>query len=200
MPLENPRIYTPDGIISRVGGLASERKEMEFHTRPCRPGDETALSLVAQATILETYAGITDGADLVKYVTSALFSPGDFSQKLGDDRFRAWIAETSVGSCAVGYALAVADEDAKSFSSFELKRLYIFYRFHGNRLGKRLMEEVLSFAKRMKSETIWLQVHEANQHAIEFYRRFGFVQTGTDLFHAGESSYRVLTLRLTLPD
>jgi len=156
-----------------------------------------ALSLVAQATILETYAGITNGADLVKYVTSTL-SADDFSQMLANSRFRVWIAETSVGSCAVGYAVAVADDGAKSFSSFELKRLYIFYRFHGNGLGKRLMEDVLSFANRTKSETIWLQVHEANQHAIEFYTRFGFVQTGTDLFRAGEGSYRVLTLRLTL--
>jgi ribosomal protein S18 acetylase RimI-like enzyme len=170
---------------------------MEFNTRPCKPGDETALSLVAQATILETYAGITNGADLVRYVTSEL-SAGDFSEILADDRCRAWIAETSVGNCAVGYAVAVADEHAKSFSSFELKRLYIFYRFHGNGLGKRLMEEVLSFSKRMKSETIWLQVHEANQHAAAFYRRFEFVQTGSDLFPAGEGSYRVLTLRLTL--
>lgn len=170
---------------------------MEFHTRACKSGDEMALSLVAQATILETYAGITSGADLVKYVASTL-SPDNFSQMFADNRFRAWIAETAVGSCAVGYAVAVADEDAKSFSSFELKRLYIFYRFHGNGLGKRLMENVLSFAKRMKSETIWLQVHEGNQHAIDFYRRFGFVKTGTDLFRAGEGSYQVLTLRLTL--
>jgi len=98
----------------------------------------------------------------------------------------------------VGYALVVSDEGANSFSSFELKRLYIFYRFHGSGLGKRLMEDVLSFAKRMKSETIWLQVHEANNHAIEFYKRLGFVQTGADLFRAGEGSYRVLTLRRTL--
>jgi hypothetical protein len=40
-----------------------ERKDMEFTTRVCRPGDEQALSLVAEATILETYAGITDGRD-----------------------------------------------------------------------------------------------------------------------------------------
>jgi len=41
---------------------------------------------------------------------------------------------------------------------------------------------VLSFAKQMKSERIWLQVHEANNHAIEFYTRFGFVQTGVTCF------------------
>lgn len=90
------------------------------------------------------------------------------------------------------------DEDAKSFTSFELKRLYLFYRFHDSGLGKRLMEDVLSFAKDMKSETIWLQVHEANNHTIEFYRRFGFVQTGADLYRAGRGAYRVLTMVLTV--
>jgi ribosomal protein S18 acetylase RimI-like enzyme len=146
---------------------------MEFTTRLCRSGDEQALSLVAQATILETYAGITDGRDLVQYVTAEL-SVADFSAMMASDRVRVWIAETVAGECAVGYAVTVSDEGAKPFSSFELKRLYIFYRFHGKGLGGRLMEDVLSFARQLKSEKIWLQVHEANTHAIEFYKRFGF--------------------------
>jgi diamine N-acetyltransferase len=170
---------------------------MEFATRLCGPGDEKALSLVAQGTILETYAGITDGNDLVTYVTAEM-SEADFSRILASDRTCTWIAETTIGTCPVGYALAVADEGAKSFSSFELKRLYIFYRFHGTGLGKKLMGDVLSFAKQMNSETLWLQVHEANPHAIEFYKRFGFVQTGADLFQAGKGSYRVLRMALTL--
>jgi ribosomal protein S18 acetylase RimI-like enzyme len=170
---------------------------MEFATRRCRPGDEQALSLVGQATILETYAGITDGDDLVKYANAEL-SVAAFSRIVASDHMRAWIAETIAGKCAVGYAVAVSDENAESFSSFELKRLYVFYRFHGNGLGRRLMEDVLSIAKQMKSEKIWLQVHEANNHAIKFYKRFGFVQTGADLFRAGEGSYRVLTMSLSL--
>jgi diamine N-acetyltransferase len=170
---------------------------MEFATRVCGPSDEPALSLVAQATVLETYAGITDGEDLIKYINSEL-TVADFGRIVTSDRMRAWIVETSAGKCAVGYAVAVSDEDAQSFSSFELKRLYVFHRFHGNGLSRRLIEDVLSFAKQMKSERVWLQVHEANHHAVEFYRRFGFVQTGTDLFRAGAGSYRVLTLALTL--
>jgi GNAT superfamily N-acetyltransferase len=176
---------------------APEQEAMEFSTRLCRPGDEQALSLVAQATILETYAGIAAGHDLLEYAAAEL-SVADFSRIMATDRARVWIAETIVGECAVGYAVAISDEDAKSFSSFELKRLYVFYRFHGNGLGGRLMEDVLSFAKRFKSEKIWLQVHEANNHAIEFYKRFGFVQTGANLYRAGKGSYRVLTFGLTL--
>lgn len=122
----------------------------------------------------------------------------DFSRIVASEGSRAWIAETISGKCPVGYALAVSDEGTKLFASFELKRLYVFHRFHGHGLGKRLMEDVLSFARSIQSEKVWLQVHEANNHAIEFYKRFGFVQTGTDLFRAGEGSYRVLNLALSL--
>jgi diamine N-acetyltransferase len=174
-----------------------ERKQMEFATRLCGPGDEQALSLVAQATILETYAGITDGSDLIKYVRADP-SVTDFTRIVASDGARAWIVETVIGKCPVGYALAVSDEGTKSFSSFELKRLYVFYRFHGRGLGKRLMEDALSFARNVQSEKIWLQVHEANHPAIEFYKRFGFVQTGDELFPVGEGLYRVLNLALTL--
>lgn len=171
--------------------------DMEIVSRACRPGDERALSLVAQATILETYAGITDGEDLVAYVNAELTAV-DFARMLASDRVRAWISETAAGKCPVGYALAVSDEGAKPFFSFELKRLYVFYRFHGQRVGRTLLEEVLQFAGEQHSEKIWLQVHEANQHAIQFYKRCGFARTGEDLFPVGKNSYRVLTFALVL--
>jgi hypothetical protein len=56
---------------------------MDFQTRICKPGDETTLSLIAQATILETYAGIGNDTDLVKYATSTL-TVRDSAQMLGD--------------------------------------------------------------------------------------------------------------------
>jgi hypothetical protein len=90
---------------------------MEVVTRRCKPGDERALSVVAQATILETYAGITDGDDLITYVNAEL-TAADFSRMLQNDGVRAWTGETSAGKCAVGYAVAVSDEGVKSFSTF----------------------------------------------------------------------------------
>jgi diamine N-acetyltransferase len=172
-------------------------EDTEIVNRVCRPGDERALSLVAQGTILETYAGISEGQDLIDYVNAEM-TVAEFARLLASDRVRAWISETSARKCPVGYALAVSDEGAKLFSSFELKRLYVFYRFHGKRVGRALLEEVLRFARQQNSEKMWLQVHEANQHAIEFYKRVGFVQTGEALYPAGKNSYRVLTFALAL--
>ena len=82
---------------------------MEFTTRVCRPGDEQALSLVAEATILETYAGITDGRDLVQYVTAEL-SVANFSRMMGSDRVRVWIAGTVAISSLIRWASIAANE------------------------------------------------------------------------------------------
>jgi diamine N-acetyltransferase len=170
---------------------------MEFVTRVCKAGDEEALSLVAQATTLETYAGMAEGEDLVSFVTTEL-SVEEMRRILRDDLSRAWIVETVPGKCAVGYAVVVSDQPGEAFASFELKRLYVFHRFHGNGIGKRFIEDVFAFARQMKSETIWLQVQDLNRQAIAFYKHLGFVQTGVEQFRAGKGSYRVLRLSLTL--
>jgi GNAT superfamily N-acetyltransferase len=174
---------------------------MEFTTRVCRPGDEQMLSLVAQATILETYAGITDGRDLVQYVTAEL-SVANFGRMMGSDPVRVWIAQTVAGECAVGYAVAVSDEDAKPFSSFELKRLYIFYRFHGKGLGRRLMEDVMAFAKQLKSEKN-LASSSRSQHSCHrilqtlwFYRDRGRSVSSRQRFLPG-SDFRTHASTLT---
>jgi hypothetical protein len=111
---QKPRIYTSDSAarelnyeVQKVGAtfalvslvviatnpnaalLELEQKEMELTTRLCGPGDEQALSLVHQATILETYAGITDGGDVIKYVTTEL-SVTDFTRIVASDRVCAW--------------------------------------------------------------------------------------------------------------
>ena len=63
---------------------------MEFCTRVCKPGNEQALSLVGQATILETYAGIGDGDDLIKYASTEM-TADVFRRDLASDGFRAWL-------------------------------------------------------------------------------------------------------------
>ena len=151
--------------------------------------------MIARGIVLETYAGIAAGDDLVAYATEEL-SEAKFAEMLESERVRAWIAETREGRCPVGYALIVSDEGGKMFASFELKRLYLFYRFQGHKLGRGLLEKVLAFARCENTEKIWLEVYETNQHAIEFYKHCGFLQRGRNLFRTGNHSYRVLTFEL----
>lgn len=169
---------------------------MEFTVRVCEPGDEAVVSLIGQATTLETYAGVTEGSDLIEFVREEL-SVEAFREILADVGARVWVAETSIGRCVVGYAVA-RSEDSEPFVTMELKRLYLLYRFRGLGLGKRLMGEVLAFAREKKARAIRLQVQLENVDAIGFYDRYGFEVVGEELFRAGTGEYRVLAMRLRL--
>jgi ribosomal protein S18 acetylase RimI-like enzyme len=170
---------------------------MDFQLRRCGPGDESAVSLIGQATILETYAGIAEGSDLYSYVTTGL-SVESFRRLLASDRACAWIVETAVGKCAVGYALLLGGDGTEPFSVAELERLYLLYRFHGLGLGKRLMDEALSFARSKNTKSMSLRVNSLNEHAIAFYERYGFKTVSEEPFRAGERDYQVFVMQLAL--
>ena len=170
---------------------------MDFRLRRCGPGDEIALSLIGQATILETYAGITEGADLYAYATKTL-SVESFRELLADDRACAWIVETEVGTCAIGYSLLLFGEAPEPFLEIELERFYLLYRFHGFGLGKRMMDEVLAYARAKRTSRLSLRVNSQNATAIAFYERYGFKTVAEEPFRAGERDYRVFVMQLSL--
>jgi diamine N-acetyltransferase len=164
---------------------------MQFNLRRCVPGDENALSLIARATILETYPGLSNGEDIYSYVATEL-GPDEFREYLSRKDAPIWALETQPGKAMVGYALV---HPTKSATELELHRLYLFYRFHGLGLGKRLMEAILLHARERGFDLLTLQVHERNEGAIAFYERYGFKTVGAESFHAGERDYRVLVMQ-----
>ena len=170
---------------------------MDFRLRRCGPGDETAVSLVAQATILETYAGLAEGSDLYTYVKKDL-GVESFRNLLASERACAWVIETEVGRCAVGYALLLSGEGAEPYATTELERFYLLYRFHGLGLGKRLMDEVLAHARAKRTTLMSLRVNSQNARAIAFYKGYGFKAVAEEPFRAGERDYRVLVMHLAL--
>jgi diamine N-acetyltransferase len=170
---------------------------MDFRLRLCGPGDEKAVSLIGQATILETYAGLAEGSDLYAYVTKDL-GVESVREVLTSERACTWVVETEVGKCAVGYALLLSGEGAEPFSTAELERFYLLYRFHGLGLGKRLMDEVLAYARAKRTRLMSLHVNSQNAQAIAFYERYGFEAVSAEPFRAGERDYHVLVMHLAL--
>lgn len=168
---------------------------MDFGLRLCVPGDEEALSLIGRATILETYAGIAEGSDLYTYANEE-FGVEIFRDLLASDRARTWAIETEAGKCMVGYALVLSAEDGEAFSVSELKRLYLFYRFHGLGLGKRLMNQVLAHARASGTRVMTLRVNSQNASAIAVYERYGFTVVSEEPFRAGGRDYRVFVMHL----
>lgn len=59
----------------------------------------------------------------------------------------------------------------------ELKRLWLLSEYHGQGLGYRIIEELLSYAKEKGYERIRLETSPIYQkRAVEFYKRLGFYE------------------------
>lgn len=88
-----------------------------------------------------------------------------------------------------GY-LKVNTNDAQSEvmgdESLEIERIYIKNNFQKQGLGKYLINKAVEIALEQNKKKIWLGVWEKNKNAIAFYKKMGFVQTGTHSFHMGD--------------
>ena len=59
----------------------------------------------------------------------------------------------------------------------ELKRLWLSFEYHGQKLGYRMMQELLSFACQKGYRRMRLETDQDHQNrAFEFYKRLGFYE------------------------
>ncbi|MBN2117957.1 MAG: GNAT family N-acetyltransferase [Anaerolineales bacterium] len=59
----------------------------------------------------------------------------------------------------------------------ELKRVWLLFEYHGQGLGYRMMQELLSFARAKGYKRMRLETDQGHQNrAFEFYKRLGFYE------------------------
>lgn len=81
----------------------------------------------------------------------------------------------------------------KSDTELVLHQLYVSAEHQGKGQGGDLLNELLSCFS--EARTVTLQVDEENSGAIEFYKKFGFEQTGTtENCGKGESGIRAIVM------
>lgn len=168
--------------------------------RRCEPGDEQSLSMVGQASFLEAFAGVIDGADILRHCLKE-HTVEKYAAWLRDQNTRIWIAEAAPGRAPIGYlVLTMPDLPLMDISprDLEVKRIYLLHRFHGSGTGARLMEEARSFAESIGAPRLLLGVYAQNAKAISFYERLGYERIGTREFQVGANTYHDLIFALTL--
>lgn len=62
-------------------------------------------------------------------------------------------------------------------TSCELKSLYLLERYHGQGLGKRLLNKAISYAKENGYKKMFLDSLSTSKKAIALYRKTGFLDT-----------------------
>jgi ribosomal protein S18 acetylase RimI-like enzyme len=168
--------------------------------RACTPADAPTLALIGAATLLESFPGLVPGQALLAHCANH-HVPAAYIGHFEQPETRAWLAEVPPGAAPVGYALLTVPEFPDAVANehdLELRRIYLFSRFHGGGAGAELMTRAIAAAREQRARRLLLGVHPENHRALAFYRRNGFVQVGVRTFTVGDAQFQDPVLALTL--
>ncbi len=159
---------------------------MTWRLRRAEPGDAPALSLVASATFLDTYATVLTGADIVAHCTTKN-SVATFETWLSDPTTIVTLAEYEPGHAPIGYTVLTAPDFPiePGLADIELRRIYLMKQAQGSGLGAALMTRALEDAAAAGRTRVLLGVWDQNTRARAFYERQGFEVIGTRQFTVG---------------
>jgi diamine N-acetyltransferase len=147
--------------------------------------DADRLSEFARRTFHETFAAHNTPEDMEWYLSRA-FGHAQQVAEIQDQKRVTLLGED--GGRLVGYAqlhLSAVPTSVPDDEAIELVRFYVDGKWHGRGVARMLMDAV-DEAAATHAKTMWLGVWERNHRAIAFYRKCGFVDVGSHVFHLGD--------------
>ena len=149
--------------------------------------DSQLLSELAKQTLLESHANSPAAEGLNNYVAEN-YSEDVLKAELRNEKNIYHIIYYN--NRAAGYSKIILDT---SYPQSEIKniakldRLYLLKEFYDLKLGQVLFNFNVEFLKRNGQAGIWLYTWKGNQRAINFYKKNGFVITGSHDFKISET-------------
>jgi ribosomal protein S18 acetylase RimI-like enzyme len=169
--------------------------------RPAVPGDENALGVVGAATFLESFSETIPGADLIAHCQNQ-HDPSVYKAYITsqDPKYACWIAEQSATGAPIGYAVTSAVEPPTEGlpDDIELKRIYVFSKYHGTGTGRELMTQTLQHAREIGAKRMLLGTYDQNHRAVAFYQRAGFEKVGERRFPVGNQVFNDIVMGVSL--
>jgi GNAT superfamily N-acetyltransferase len=165
-----------------------------------RKADETdiePLVELARTTFRDAYEHLDDPADIRDYVTTN-FTAAIFRSVLSDSHSLLFVATRATRY--IGYMhirVCAPPACVTGPSPIELARLYLRQDEVGHGSGAALMKLAFTVARNLERKTLWLSVYDRNQRAVEFYRRWGFVNVGAKEFLFGGKVYHDPVMSVT---
>jgi GNAT superfamily N-acetyltransferase len=157
-------------------------------------GDNVLLSELGAETFADTFGPDNTAHDMGLYLGSA-FGPDVQAAELADPASTYLIAE--IDGQPAGYARlrdVAPPAPLAALRPLEIARLYARAPWIGRGVGAALMLACLDEARARGGDVIWLDVWERNARAIAFYRRWGFVEFGSQGFLLGTDLQRDLLM------
>lgn len=155
--------------------------------QPARAEDADALSRFAEQAFRDTFAHLYDPADLAAFL--ATWNPPErLRAEIADPAWAIRIARDPDGT-VIGYAkMGPIDfdlpPDQPAEGATELHQLYVGGAAKGTGVAAALMDWAIGWA-RERASILYLSVFIDNHRARAFYRRYGFVDVGRNLFRVG---------------
>lgn len=164
----------------------SETTNAKINIRYATVADNSLLAGLGARTFHDTFSADNTSENMTDYL-SASFSPEKQAAELSEPLSVFLIAE--VEDAAVGYARLkenLPPTVINGLRPIELVRIYVRKDWIGHGVGATLMKTCLKEAERRACDTMWIGVWENNQRALRFYRKWGFVEVGTQIFKLGD--------------
>jgi ribosomal protein S18 acetylase RimI-like enzyme len=143
------------------------------------PADAVRLAELGARTYTDTFVDSTAADDLRDFLART-YNETQQAKELADPKIVTFVYEK--GGELVAFAQLKLGDDR---SRIELGRLYVDRSQHGRGVAQAMMQRCLDEATTRGAETIWLGVWEHNERAKAFYRKYGFVATGEQVFIVG---------------
>lgn len=144
--------------------------------------DLPVLMQIGRKTLIESHGRSAPEHVMNVYVDDK-FSETSLRNELSDTAnifHLIYFNEIPAGYSKIIYNIGIDPVDSLNITKME--RLYLLEEFHGNKLGKKLMDFNVELSKQNHQSGIWLYVWKENHRAIRFYEKAGFIIVGDGLF------------------
>lgn len=171
---------------------------MTIKIEKCNHEDLKKLQEVSIETFHDTFKEQNSSKNMKAYLEKA-FNEKQLEQELSNAASQFYFIldnEEIAGYLKVN--IDEAQSEQMGDESLEIERIYIRDKFQGKGFGKHLFNKALEVAIAQDKKSIWLGVWEKNDHAIGFYQKIGFVQTGAHSFYMGDDEQIDLIMTKTL--
>ncbi|GIO26906.1 GNAT family N-acetyltransferase [Ornithinibacillus bavariensis] len=166
--------------------------------KQCTHRDLSKLQEISIETFTETFRDQNTPESIEAYLERA-FNLGQLEKELSNTSSQFYFV--FVGEEVAGYLKVNMNESQSEEMGndvLEIERIYMKRNYQKRGLGKYLLNKAIDIAIKENKKKVWLGVWEKNENAIAFYKKLGFVQTGSHSFFMGDEEQTDFIMTLSI--